>query len=278
MKKIISCATSCYGYQIDLDVTLRDIASLGFSGVEFMSIPGWFEHLLPESSVADRQQLVSLLSSLHLCMPAMSAHCQLGNPNGLEQLLARIDLAASFGIKLVLTGAGNLEGSEEIKIFHSSIEKVLPYAAEKGITLLLETGGTYLSTGEKTCRFISSMASPFLQIAYDPANVALWGKADPVHDLPKCVEAIKHFHIKEYKAGQNWHPPLGDGQIDFNSLFALLEKVHYPGDFSIEIDLKEQRFALAHANLKRSLEFLHHETNFDTYFGSSGEKVRSENF
>lgn len=269
MIRILSCATSCYGKQISLESTLKDIASLGFTGVELMSIPFWFDHVLPEKyNLEKRQKIFSLLSDLNLSTPALSAHCELGKAEGGEQLSNRIKLAASLGIKLVLTGGGNLQGSDESGIFHESLAKAIAVAEEEGIVLLLETGGPVLSSGVKVKKVIEQYNSQFLQIAYDPANVALWGSVDPATDIFEVLGNIKHVHIKEYKPGCTWHPPLGEGQIDFNSLFALLKEANYSGSFSIEIDLKDGRFETAHTNLRQSLLYLHQKTNFDECFGN----------
>lgn len=275
MKKTISCATSCYGYQINLESTLKDIALLGFDGVELMSIPTWFDHISPETHDPEElRKIKRLVDELQLATPAMSAHCELGKAGGAGQLIARLELAAFFGIKLILSGAGNLEGIKEETTFYKSIEETLPYAEKFGITLLLETGGTFLSTGDKTRIIIERFNSHWLQMAYDPANVACWGNADPSDDVKKVLEHIKHVHIKDYKAGLGWHPPLGEGQVDFDSFFYILKEYGYTGNFSIEVDLKDGSFDTAHTHLKQSLSYLHQKTNFNACFGNQKQLPR----
>jgi len=268
MMKTLACATSCYGSHIDLFASLRDIASLGFTGVEFMSIPHWFDHLSPElQDHPDHLETCQTAREHHLAIPAMSAHCELGQPGGAELLLARLNLAHELGIKKVLTGAGNLKDSQEVRQFETSIARALKLAEQTGILLLIETGGPSLPTGAKVKTVVDHFGSDSLRIAYDPANVSLWGQTDPLRDVSEVMDLVKHVHIKEYRAGWTWHPPLGEGQVNFNQFFTLLNEAHYPGDFSIEVDFREgEGFDKAHDNLERSLKFLHEKTNFDETF------------
>lgn len=269
MKKIFACATSCYGNLVDLNRVLIDIASSGFTGVEFMSIPEWFDHLSPDLFLEQElKYFVSSARQLGLATPALCAHCELGKPVGASQLIARIRLAASMNIKLVVTGSGKLENKEAERLFYQGLEDAIQTAEKESVVLLLETGGTYHPTGEAVKKITDKFASESLKIAYDPANVALWGKINPVIDLQKVIEDVKHFHVKDYQPGFASHPPLGKGTIDFNSIFSSLKKSAYSGAFSLEVDLGQGDFAAAHANVIESSSYLQGQTNFLCVFAN----------
>lgn len=252
---------------MDLNQVLDDIATSGFNGVEFMSIPKWFDHLSPDIfSEKELREFINRAGQLNLTIPALCAHCELGKPSGASQLVKRIGLAASLDINLVVTGSGILENEEAERSFHQGLEDAVFCAENLKVTLLLETGGTCHPTGKAVKKITDKFKSDFFKIAYDPGNVALWGKADPLLDLQEVVKDVKHFHVKDHQPGMEFHPPLGKGDIDFNALFSLLKKSNYPGVFSLEVDLMTGGFFSAHENVTESFTYLLQKTNYSRLF------------
>lgn len=263
MKKIFACATSCYGNRVDLNQVLTDVAVSGFTGIEFMSIPQWFDHLSPDIfSEKELRGFINKAEQLNLSIPALCAHCELGKPSGASQLIGRIGLASSLDINLVITGSGILENEEAERSFYQGLEDAILCAEDAKVTLLLETGGTCHPTGKAVKKITDKFNSEYFKIAYDPGNVALWGKTDPLLDLQEVVNDVKHFHIKDHQPGMEFHPPLGKGTIDFSALFSFLKKSNYPGAFSLEVDLVTGGFSEAHKNVTESFSFLFQKTNF----------------
>jgi len=87
-------------------------------------------------------------------------------------------------------------------------------AAENGIMFLMETGQ---ETAEEMVDFLNDLSHPAVGINFDPANMILYDKGDPVEAVQVLAPWIKHIHIKD--ANRTGTPgqwgsevPWGDGQ------------------------------------------------------------------
>lgn len=268
--KRLACATSCYGHNCSIERILRGIASSGYAAVEIMSIPHWFEHVMPENmDSASIESLKQKLKSEGLKLASISGHCELGRPEGLEQLKRRIEFAAEMGVKVVSTGTGVINNSDEEKRFYDSIGAAAEFAGSIGVSIALETGGNYATDGKKTAEIVDRVDSSHLGINYDPANAIAWGGANPLEDVKHVVHRLIHVHIKDQMggAGVEKYPVIGDGEVDFNRFFRILADNGYTGDFGVEVDLPRGKSAEeADKMVARSLQFILHETNFAEFF------------
>lgn len=99
----------------------------------------------------------------------------------------------------------------------------------------------YGSTAERCVDLMTSVNSPRLRLAYDPANF-VWGQsiADNVLSCwTKMKPFVVHVHIKDWKVGEahvGSLPGEGDGQIQ--ELLAELSKMKYEGFLTVEPHLK----------------------------------------
>jgi sugar phosphate isomerase/epimerase len=128
--------------------------------------------------------------------------------------------------------------TEVIDRMHKKVELL------KGIDLVLvhenETH-IYGSTAERCVDLMTSVNSPHLRLAYDPANF-VWGHsiADNVRSCwPKMKPYVVHVHVKDWKVGESHIgslPGQGDGQIP--ELLAELSTMKYDGFLTVEPHLK----------------------------------------
>lgn len=262
----LACATSCYGFTVDISETLKQISRLGFKSVEIMSIPGWFEHLQTNLNDENNIELKDRLNNLALKPVAISGHCEMGGRQGNVLLTERIALAAKLGVDIVVIGSGKIETAEEEANFYQALNDNLDFASKHNIILALETGGDYIPTGGKLASIIQKVNSPYLKATYDPANVLASGNVDIFDDINGVLPYLAHVHLKEYSPNMENFPPLGDGIVDFNKFFSLLADANYKGDFSIEVDCFECDDLEANKKLEQSLYYLKHNTTFLKYF------------
>ncbi len=74
---------------------------------------------------------------------------------------------------------------------------------------------------------------------FDPANMILYGKGDPVQALETLAPWVKHVHIKDALrspvAGE-WgrEVPWGEGDFDNNEFLRSLSRIGYQGALAIE--------------------------------------------
>jgi L-ribulose-5-phosphate 3-epimerase len=115
--------------------------------------------------------------------------------------------------------------------------------ADAGCKLLLETGQ---ETADELLAFLDSVDHPNLGVNFDPANMILYGKGDPIDAVGKLVSRVGSIHIKDAIAAETpgqWgaEVPAGRGQVDWRRFFDVLTGAGYAGDLVIEREAGEDR-------------------------------------
>ncbi|MGB5229144.1 MAG: sugar phosphate isomerase/epimerase family protein [Eudoraea sp.] len=178
----------------------------------------------------------------------------------------------------VLSGQKRPELSmkEGIELAAESIEACLPYASERGITLILENHykddfweyPEFAQKMEVFCKLVSSLDHPNFGVNYDPSNAFLAGE-DPMELLKKVSSRVVTMHASDRYllegtlddlrneedgvlgyAKRLRHGEIGKGLNDYDAIFTELKRVNFDGWISIEdgVDGMEQ--------LERSVVFL----------------------
>ncbi len=178
----------------------------------------------------------------------------------------------------VLSGQKRPELSMEegIKFAAESIEACLPYASERGITLILENHykddfwayPEFAQKMEVFCKLVSLINHPNFGVNYDPSNAFLAGE-DPLELLKRVSSRVVTMHasdryllegtlddLRKEESGvvgyakRLRHGEIGQGLNDYDAIFAELKGVGFDGWISIEdgVDGMEQ--------LKRSVSYL----------------------
>ncbi|NLG81426.1 MAG: sugar phosphate isomerase/epimerase [Bacilli bacterium] len=105
--------------------------------------------------------------------------------------------------------------------------------------LLFETGQ---ETPITLKRLIMDINLPNLGINLDPANLLMYGKANPVDALDIFGEYVKGVHAKdgEYPTDPRYlgkEKPLGEGRVNFPNLLKKLDTLGYQGSLTIEREI-----------------------------------------
>lgn len=109
-------------------------------------------------------------------------------------------------------------------------------AAQKNITLLMETGQ---ETADQLRQFLETLNHPALAVNFDPANMILYDKGDPIEAVQTLAPWIKHVHIKDAIRTQTpgtWglEVPWGTGQVGDTEFLKALKKINFAGALAIE--------------------------------------------
>lgn len=191
-----------------------------------------------------------------------------------------IDMAHTLGCSYcrVLSGQRRpgLSLEEGIKIAADSIEKCLPYAQERNITLILENHykddfWQYPEFAQKMdvfCRLVDSIHNPNFGVNYDPSNAYLAGD-DPLQLLKRISHRVVTMHasdrylkegtIEDLQREENnaegyarrlAHGEIGKGLNNYDAIFTELKRVNFNGWISIEDGMEGMD------QLKRSVAFL----------------------
>ena len=105
---------------------------------------------------------------------------------------------------------------------------------------------------------IRDSSHPALGVNFDPANMILYDKGDPVSALETLTPWVKHIHIKDARrspvTGQ-WgeEVPWGDGDCDNDEFLKTLNRIGYQGALAIEREAGSKRLEdIQHAALSLS--------------------------
>ena len=162
-----------------------------------------------------------------------------------KTLLAGIDFAATLGVKYIVTHAGFIPENPYDENYLPTIEAIKEIALkgkEKGISFLFETGQ---ETPVTLLRAIEDIGLDNLGINLDPANLILYGKANPIDALDIIGKYVKGVHAKDglYPTdGKNLgkEVKVGLGKVNFKEfLRKLIIEYNYDYDLTIEREIGE---------------------------------------
>lgn len=238
--RIIGVNTNSY-HGFGIEDALDGIAAAGFRHVELTATKGWTEHVFPNHSFSSLVAVKDMMKDRGLRAFALSGHCNLTDPERLRDFRENMELANYFGCPYIVSSVGDAHFGSEAEGGTERIADKLRSLVEDlrrlGLTLALETHGAH-STGAALKAIVDAVASPLIRINYDTANVVYYGGVDPCEDIKTCLDDICFLHGKD-KAGAKdaWNfPALGEGYIDFPTLFATLDAADNAAPVSIEIE------------------------------------------
>jgi sugar phosphate isomerase/epimerase len=242
MNNPIACTTGGYPGH-DLDRVLLGLSKAGFRHVELSAIPSPRSRIIPEQMNADDiRRFQEKLAGYGLTPVSVSGHADLAQPEGVAQFKARIEFAAALGVRIINTGTGHTPArADEDRFFTFMKNDLLPYAADRGVTIALETHGGLTGTAEDCLKTLHRLDSTGVGINYDPANVIYYRGVRPETDIVKLAPHVIHVHVKDQRGGQGVDdfPLPGTGEIDFAVIIAVLAQAGYAGPLSVELELKQ---------------------------------------
>ena len=170
-------------------------------------------------------------------------------PERLERLAWALDRTLALGLTGLMMHAGFLPepGDPDRKPFLDTLGTVSDMAQAKGITVGFETGQ---ETADLLRLTLDDLACPNLKVNFDPANMLLYDKGDPIRAVEILGADIGSVHVKDANRpttpGQ-WgeEVPLGQGQVDIPRFVRTLEAVGYTGPLCIEREVGNQRERVA---------------------------------
>jgi L-ribulose-5-phosphate 3-epimerase len=168
--------------------------------------------------------------------------------NNLKSIRAGAGLAAKLGLRLVTFHAGFLPHEKADPRFRKMLERVRAVAdifAVHQITLGLETGQ---ETAPALAAFLTELNRPNVGVNFDPANMILYDKGDPVAALGELAPWLRQVHIKDAvrtKTAGVWGTEVmaGTGEVDWPAFFRELRALDYRGDLVIEREAGRERVA-----------------------------------
>jgi sugar phosphate isomerase/epimerase len=163
-----------------------------------------------------------------------------------KNIQATADLAKGLGLELVTFHAGFLPHDPAAPDYRKLADRVIQVAdtfQARGLALGLETGQ---ETATELLSFLQGLNRPNLGVNFDPANMILYGKGDPVAALRKLAPWMRQVHVKDATATRvpgTWgaEVPAGAGEVPWPTFFETLNTIGFKGNWVIEREAGQQR-------------------------------------
>lgn len=255
-------------------------AELDVQGLE------WYAGFLEMADQANWSRFRSEVESHGMVIPMMCCSPDFTHPDAsfraaeIEKQKRWIDMTEALGGTYcrVLSGQRRPELSIEqgVQLAADSIEACLPYAADRGITLIIENHykddfwefPEFAQKMDVFCMLVDRIEHPNFGVNYDPSNTYLAGE-DPLELLRRVSSRVVTMHASDRYLKEGTledlrreeggamgyakrlsHGEIGKGLNDYDAIFTELRRVGFDGWISIEdgVDGMDQ--------LARSVAFL----------------------
>jgi sugar phosphate isomerase/epimerase len=163
-----------------------------------------------------------------------------------NNIRATAALAQQLRLKLVTFHAGFLPHEEKDPNFARMLLRLGETAdvfKASNIALGLETGQ---ETAPVLVQLLQKLQRPNVGVNFDPANMILYDKGNPIAALRMLGPWIRQVHIKDArrtKVPGTWGEEVaaGTGGVDWRAFLATLRELNYAGDLVIEREAGSQR-------------------------------------
>jgi sugar phosphate isomerase/epimerase len=165
-------------------------------------------------------------------------------PERLERFQWALTRTKALGLSDLMLHAGFIPEPKDPdrKPFLDTLTKVADLAKAKGITVAFETGQ---ETADLLRLTLNELKCPNVKVNFDPANMLLYDKGDPLRAVEILGPDIRSVHVKDAnrtKVPGTWgeEVPLGKGEVNIKQFVKTLQKVGYKGPLCIEREVGNQ--------------------------------------
>jgi sugar phosphate isomerase/epimerase len=154
-----------------------------------------------------------------------------------------IKLSAEWKSPYILLHAGYINHADKVgfqKLF-DRLQYARDLCADEGIELVLETGQ---ETADDLASLLVNL--PGVYVNFDPANMILYGKGDPVKAVKTLAPWIRHIHIKDAfytKTPGTWGEEVKwtTGEVGAGNFIQALDEIGFDGYLSVEREAGNDR-------------------------------------
>lgn len=195
------------------------------------------------ASAEERAAIRKTVEQAGVPLACLATSCVYADPartgEMIQSTLERIDLAADVGAPRLRVFGGKLgEGlsrEEAIDLVANTLAKVSARAAERGVTLCVETHDDWCDP-QHVAAVMQNVDHPNIRVNWDFMHPTRTGHAT----VEQSFETLKpwiahvHFHDGVQSEGKLEMVPIGEGQIDHKKALDAIQELPYDGVFSGE--------------------------------------------
>jgi L-ribulose-5-phosphate 3-epimerase len=247
MSILVSCLSNSYG-RFGARGAIENLRGAGLEHLELpirtagvRSMFGDEPLLTQESTVGDLRRLDELLAEHGVTVS--SCNVTSGNPlerHVVEITKRKLDLAAQFGVRTVVGGAGEAPDDGARETLYRHLAEIGDHARELGIVYCCETHPGLCAHHSGMLRTMCELDHPHVRLNFDTGNILYYNENANVEiSLAKVCHLVRHVHLKDSQGipGEWCFPALGcGGAVDFVRVLQLLRDCGFTGPYSLEIE------------------------------------------
>jgi sugar phosphate isomerase/epimerase len=181
-------------------------------------------------------------------------------PSSRRRAGAVAELAEASGIDLVTFHAGFIpEGRDDAErgTILDRLRELAVLFAGHGIDVALETGQ---ETAPTLAAALDELDAPNVGVNFDPANMILYAKGNPVEAIRGLAPRVRQVHVKDARPTDvpgTWgsEVPVGEGAVDWHGFLAEITRMPRPVGLVIEREAGDDR----DGDVRRAIELLGRE-------------------
>ncbi len=218
-----------------------DIAvDLGFKGIELHNI---YNRLFAEKDGAFHDYAAAAtmrrLYEKNLKLPCIDTISDIADEKiadkALDEVARCLAIAENLHIPMIRLRANTAENGEQAtKNVYAFLEKALPEAEKKGVTLVIETSGLFADTAALR-EVLESFASDYLGALWNFSAAYFECGQVPEQVIKNLGAYVRHVHFTDAKQGENGieHCLAGEGEMPISDMMLALRSVNYDGFISL---------------------------------------------
>jgi len=233
-----------------LEESFKLAKAAGFDGVELaldtegeVSLNTTKEEMLHIKETAEKYgiELFSIASALYWSY-SLGSTDEAEREKAKEIVKKQLELASYIGCDTILVVAGGLTTTDGKNVDYDdvynnalqSLKELASYAEKMGVAIGLENvWNQFLISPIEFSEFIDKIGSDYVGAYFDIGNILLYGQ--PEHWIKILNKKIKKIHIKDFKKANYSFVGLLEGDVNFPSAMAAIEKIGYDNWITAEM-------------------------------------------
>ncbi len=231
-------------FRLDFEGGIRSAAALGVSGVQkYMTHADFCAENMTPAKVREVRDIM-LDNGLVFSAICGDFGIDLDKDDVVDRSKRVLEAAKELGCNIVTTHIGHIEEQENERMakLREHCYQLATFADQMGSKFACETG-TEKAVVMKG--FLDQLGAKGLCVNFDPANLVMVAKDDPVAAVYTLRDYIVHTHAKDGivtdKTSYGWlEVPLGTGGVDWDAYLKALNDIGYQGYLTVEREVGEQ--------------------------------------